>query len=291
MLEVYGQRPHKDLHSKAAAGVMKLSAEQFAALPDKKLHRTVLGKGANFEYWYSGWLAQTGKRMGWNMDETAEAVKGYVSEFPTAESWRLSVIEEIKNRGVVQIADGHTRVRFEATEEWSTIVWEAFTSFGSDAMLNFAREAMRRLQRRSFNQAVNFTIQGMCASLAKRTILDTDKGIKTNAMPARFMLPIHDELVFSVKREYAAKFCDYLYSEMIKDSELLPGVKIDSSVAVGYTFQPFDAEKAPYGQIELMEIQKGVPCVSKDSWEGKATEAERDVIIKYLTIDRLNAVA
>lgn len=291
MLEVYSQRPHKDLHSKAAAGVMKLSAEEFAALPDKKVHRTILGKGSNFEYWYSGWLANTAKRMGWSMDETAEAVKGYVSEFPTAEAWRLSVIETIKTKGVVQIADGHTRVRYEATEEWASIIWEVFSSFGSDAMLNFANEAIRRIQRRAANQAVNFTIQGLCAALTKRTILDTDRGIRDHAFNARFMLPIHDELLFSVKREQAAAFCDYLYQEMIKDSELLPNVMIDSSVAVGYTFQPFDAEKSPYGQIELMEIQKGVPCINESSWESKATESERDAIIKYLTIDRMIAAA
>ena len=70
---------------------------------------------------------------------------------------------------------------------------------------------------------------------------------------------------------------------MIQDSDLFPNVKIDSSVAVGYTFQPFDPEKAPYGQIELMEVQKGVPVVPETSWGNKASVEERDSIIKYLT--------
>ena len=288
-LEAYATRPHRDLHSKAAAGVLNLSLEEFAELPDKKDKRTVLGKGANFEYWYSGWLMNTAKRMGWTLSETAEAVKGYAQTFSVAESWRQGVISEIQQKGVIQLPDGHTRVRFEATAEWTDMVWEAFMSYGSEAILNFAREAMRRIQRRSFNQAVNFSIQGLCAALAKQTILRLVQRMKDEGLSSRFMLLIHDEILVSSKRSEAAKTCDIIYEEMIKDTPLLSNVSLDSSVAIGYTFQPFDPEKAPYGQIELMEIQKGVPCIAVDRVGEKATKEERDIIINYLTIDRLMA--
>ena len=290
-LEAYGQRPHADLHSKAAAGVMNLAMDEFYALPDKKTHRTVLGKGANFEYWYSGWLMNTAKRMGWNMEQTSEAVKGYAETFKVAEQWRQGIIAEIQQRGVIQLPDGHTRVRFEATEEWFDMIWEAFTSFGSEAILNFAREAMRRIQRRSYNQAVNFSIQGLCAALAKKTILRTIDESKKANFKARFMLLIHDELLFSVPRKEAAAFCDFLYEQMIQDSDLLQGVKIDSSVAVGYTFQPFDKDLAPYGQIELMELQDGIPCIHPENVGERASKEDRDAIINYLTIGRMTATA
>ena len=290
-LEAYAQRPHADLHSKAAAGVMNLDIDEFMALPDKKTHRTVLGKGANFEYWYSGWLMNTGKRMGWNMEQTADAVRGYADTFKVAEQWRQGVIAEIQQRGVVQLPDGHTRVRFEATDEWSDMMWEAFTTFGSDAICNFGREAIRRIQRRSYNQAVNFSIQGLCAALAKQTILRTVEEAKKAEFKARFMLLVHDELLFSVPRVEAAKFCDFLYEQMIQDTDLLPGVKVDSSVAMGYTFQPYDPVLAPYGQIELMEIQKGVPVIPEECWGEKASPSQRDDIINYLTIGRMTAAA
>ena len=290
-LEAYATRPHRDLHSKAAAGVLTLSLEEFAELPDKKDKRTVLGKGANFEYWYSGWLMNTAKRMGWTLSETAEAVKGYAQTFSVAESWRQGVISEIQNKGVIQLPDGHTRVRFEATAEWTDMIWEAFVSYGSEAILNFAREAMRRIQRRSFNQAVNFSIQGLCAALAKQTILRLVQRMKDEGLSSRFMLLIHDEILVSSKREDAAKTCDIIYEEMIKDTPLLSNVSLDSSVAIGYTFQPFDPEKAPYGQIELMEIQKGVPCIAIDRVGEKATMQERESIINYLTTGRMMTAA
>lgn len=287
MLDAYAQRPHKDLHTKAAAGIMGMSIEEFSQLENKKALRTTLGKKANFNYWYSGWLATIGKDMGWNMEQTSEAVKGYTAEFSVAEAWRLGVIDEIQQRGVVQLADGHTRVRFEATAEWSDMIWEAFTSFGSEAILNFAREAMRRIQRRACNQAVNFSIQGLCAALAKKTILRTIEDSKKTGFKARFMLLVHDELLFSVPRKEAVAFCDFLYQQMIQDTELLPDVKVDSSVAVGYTFQPFDKDSAPFGQIELHELDKGVPCVDEARWGEKATPEEIEKIVNYLTIGRM----
>lgn len=289
-LAAYGQRPHQDLHTAAAAGVLGLSLEEFKALENKKDMRTVLGKGSNFEYWYSGWLMNTAKKMGWDLNQTAEAVKGYTSKFHVAENWRLNLIELVKRQGFIKIADHHVRTRFEATQEWFEMVWEVFNSYGSQPIMDFAREAMKRIQRRACNQSVNFSIQGLCAALAKQTILRVIKNAKDLKFAARFMLLIHDELLFSVPRVEAAKFCDFLYNEMIQDSPMFPNVKIDSSVAVGYTFQPFDKEKSPFGQIELHEIQKGVPVVAEDRWECKATESERDLIIKYLTTDRMAGI-
>ena len=282
-LAAYAQRPHADLHSAAAAGVMKLGDAEFKALPNKKDMRTILGKGSNFEYWYSGWLMNTAKRMGWTLEETAEATKGYAEKFWVAEQWRLGVQQKVQNQGYVQLADHHTRTRFEATQEWFDMVMDVFMSYESEAIMCFAREAVRRIVRRSLNQAVNFTIQGMCAALAKRTILRTVEKAKEAGFKARFMLLIHDELLFSVPKSEAAAFCDFLYNEMIQDSDLFPNVKIDSSVAIGYTFQPFHKEAAPFGQIELHEIQKGVACIPEDRWEERATDEERDLIIQYLT--------
>ena len=282
-LAAYAQRPHADLHSAAAAGVMKLSDAEFKALPNKKDMRTILGKGSNFEYWYSGWLMNTAKRMGWTLEETAEATKGYAEKFWVAEQWRLGVQQKVQNQGYVQLADHHTRTRFEATQEWFDMVMDVFMSYESEAIMCFAREAVRRIVRRSLNQAVNFTIQGMCAALAKRTIIRTVNNAQEQGFNARFMLLIHDELLFSVKKQDVAAFCDFLYNEMIQDSDLFPNVKIDSSVAIGYTFQPFHKEAAPFGQIELHEIQKGVACIPEDRWEERATDEERDLIIDYLT--------
>lgn len=138
---------------------------------------------------------------------------------------------------------------------------------------------------------MNFSIQGMCAALAKRTIIRSINKAKELGFKARFMLLVHDETVWSVPKNEAAAFCDFLYEQMIQDSDLLPNVKIDSSVAMGYTFQPFHPEKAPFGQIELMEVQKGVSCIPEGSWGEKASNDERDLIINYLVERKIQGAA
>jgi hypothetical protein len=50
---------------------------------------TPVGKGANFNYWYSGSLSTVGMNLGWSPDEMWEAVDRYRSRFPLAEAWRV----------------------------------------------------------------------------------------------------------------------------------------------------------------------------------------------------------
>lgn len=283
-LKAYGQRPHDDLHSAAAAGVLKMELNKFYLLPDKKDKRTILGKGSNFEYWYSGMLMQTADRMGWTMDEMWEATEGYRNKFPVGEQWRLDLIRKVKKDGFVQLPDHHIRYRYEATDDWAFTMMNVFNSFGSQALINFGRIVIRKIQNRAGNQAVNADVQGTCGALAKRTIIKTIKCAKERKFKSRFMLLIHDELLFSVHKSQVLDFSKFLYEQMVEDSDLFPDVKLDSSIAVGYNFRPFSLEgSGVYGQIELSEINKDVPCVVEDSYGKAATDTEKEAIIHYLS--------
>lgn len=281
-LKAYSQRPHDDLHSEAAAGVLGLPLEVFVKLPDKKVKRTEFGKTSNFEYWYSGWLAQTQKRAGWSFEQTAEAVNGYRAKFAVGEKWRVGVIDTVVRKGQVVLPDHHTRTRYEATEEWAMVMHQTFAGFGSPALMKYCAHAIKAIQRRAGNQAVNALIQGTCGALAKQRILAINSKIKELGFRARFMLLIHDELLFSVHKDDVAKFCDFLYAEMIADSPMFPNIALDSSIAIGYTFQPYHPEHAKFGQIELMEMNKGLACIAEDRWEKAASNDERQAIIDYL---------
>lgn len=280
--KAYGQRPHADLHSSAAAGVMQLSLEEFAALPNKKDMRAKLGKGSNFEYWYSGWLAKVGKEMGWDMEETQKAVKGYSSRFSGGESWRLGRQADVARDGFVELPDGHRRYRFEATQEWADSMRQKFAAYYDPAISIFGEHLIRRVQKRCGNQAVNADIQGSCATMAKRTLIALYALLAANQhIKARFMLLIHDEVLFSVHKDSVIEFMDLLYNEMIKGCGIINTLAVDSSLAIGRTFQPWTPE-ASSGQIELMEMQKGLPCVSPDRWGSRATTEERQAIVDWL---------
>lgn len=292
--KAFGQLPHDDLHAGAAADILSVDVEgltekafknlkkfqnahEFAeahSITEKgfarlftnlkgeplnpssayKYWRTEVGKGANFNYWFSGWLATVGDRMGWSADKTKEATDRYRARFPEAEAWRVGVIEHAKMYGWVELPDGHRRTRLEATDQWL----EAFIGKWPNAGPEFnavVREFSRRIQRRAFNQAVNSMVQGTCATIAKRSSLRIREACRKrwNDQLVRFLIPIHDELVFSVHRSIVAEFVECAHSIMIDHRDIFPTLMLDASPSVGITFEPYHAEKAPFGQVELFE--------------------------------------
>ncbi len=281
MCRVFGQVPYEDMHTLTAAECMGLTIEQFKNHPDKKNLRRDVGKGSNFGYFYSGGLGTTAGVMGWTSEEMWEKVDRFRRTYPEAEAWRTGTIEEAKRTGVVELPDGHRRYRYESTKEWADCFRNKFKPYGI-AGINFANLCIRKIQTRSGNQSVNAKVQGFCATMAKRTILMMNKVIKLRGYRARFMFPVHDELVFSCHKDDAQAFIKDLRKIMVRH-EFFKSCKANCSIAIGRTYQPWNLERAPFGQIELDEANKGLPFLSKDRWEQKLTEEEISEVIRYLT--------
>lgn len=297
-LRAFGQQPHADLHSGTAADVLAVAAEglteqDFLRLklsdswsdwnPDTdflrrmsraqldlkgqllspqsayKYWRTEIGKVANFSYWYSGFLAQVAERMGWTLEQAAEATERFRNRFPVAEAWRVGLIEFGRRRGYIEQPDGHRRYRYEATnrflDDWMD-KWPVENS-GARAIVH---KMGNRLQRRAHNQLVNCEVQGTCATVAKRSILKIKNWLEENKwtkQDARFLMPIHDELVFSVHRSRAVEFIVNARQQMITHPDLFQKSVLDASPSIGVTFQPYSAA-APLGQVELFEAPKEI---------------------------------
>lgn len=300
-LKAYSQIPHDDLHGGSAADILSvevpgLNEDIFKALKraeskdsfleqygeqienhdrlfinlkgeeltgDKayKYWRTEIGKGANFNYWYSGFLATVGERMGWSMDKTQVATERYRQRFPVAEQWRVGLIEEGSRNGFITLPDGHRRVRWEATLQWMSQFLDKvqYRDVRDDERARRYNTVMsyiaRKIQRRAHNQLVNSEIQGTCATIAKRSVLrirDKMKAVGWGKREARFMIPIHDELVYSVHRKIVPEFIHLARGTMIDHPDLFKLCKLDASPSVGLTFEPWN-KKARLGQIELFE--------------------------------------
>lgn len=289
--KAFGQLPHEDLHSGAATSVLGvempwLTEAQFKSLrqfkkaedfcdhygvvlgdaarlftnlkgevlePSKarSYWRTEIGKGANFNYWYSGFLHTIGQKMGWSMQKTSLATDMYRDRFSVAEAWRMETIEFGRDHGYVELPDGHRRFRYEATFEWM----EAFKAkWPQDDILDpIVHEIARRIHKRAHNQLVNALVQGTCATIMKRSILRMREIIKSEGWDARFLIPIHDEKVYSVHPNLVPEFVKRCREVMISHDDLFPTLKLEATPAVGVTFEPWHVKKAPLGQIELFE--------------------------------------
>lgn len=304
--EVYGQIPYGDMHSGAAVDALSvrtlpgLTEEEFREFkfgrnPNNRVLRdfsgrdlspsdyhkftrgTPVGKGVNFSYWYSGALSTVANNLGWTDDEHWEAVDKYRARFSVAENWRTGVQDIAVAQGYVVLPDGHWRSRFECTWDWAKAMKQKFVDISaSNAMQAYADLAIRRVQSRSKNQVVNAVIQGTCATLAKRSLL----ALKTLCSQAglewgihyRMMMPIHDELVFSVNRDSALVFIPLLRRAMTEHPTLVKTLPLNCTVALGRTFRPFEKKQGKVftnrlNQIELDEAQQ-IPGLIGPDLEG-----------------------
>lgn len=329
-IKAFGQIPHDDLHAGAAADILSVDVPgmdeaKFKALKAfsnwddyrdnfgqdmtnynrlmtnlkgqpldigaaPKYWRTELGKGANFNYWYSGFLATIGERMGWDMDKTGEATKRYRERFSVAEMWRLNVIEQGKRDGFITLPDHHRRVRFEATQLWAEYFGSKFKLTTDDPKddLVFRYNAVwdyiiRKIQTRANNQLVNAYIQGSCATLAKRSIIRILKKARERGWDSRmfrFLMPVHDELVFSAHRSIAVEAVHLIRETMIDHPDMFTQCKLDASPSIGLTFEPFNPKKGILtGQVELFELP---PEVGVGNVNGRATDDEISGVVDYL---------
>ncbi len=333
-IKAFGQIPHEDLHSGAAADILSVevpgltedifkSLKSFEHEDDFRRHygnhlgninrlfsdlkgqplsigkalkywRTEIGKGANFNFWYSSFLGTVGDRMGWDISKTAAATDRYKQRFAVAEQWRLGVIEEAKRTGKVLLPDGHTRTRYEATQQWFDQFTDKFMIHDGgqdDAVGRY--NAMwiyiaGQIQKRAFNQAVNSMVQGSCAALAKRSVLAIEakkKVLGYTDREVRFMMPIHDELLYSVHRDIVPEAVKLVRGTMIDHPDLFQHCKLDASPAVGLTFEPWHVEKAPIGQIELFEAPK-LDFLPETVWGGRLNDDQTNGVVDYLFTQR-----
>lgn len=304
--EAFGQLPYGDLHTGAAADCLAVKtlpglteAEyrefKFGRNPNnrrllnvfsgeemdpaafyKHTRGTPVGKGANFNYWYSGSLSTVGANLGWTSEEMWEAVESYRNRFPLAEAWRVATQESVSRDGFIVLPDGHRRVRFEATEPWANAMLHKFADITANpSLLAFADLACRRIRSRARNQAVNALIQGTCATLAKRSILRIVAEIEARGWQklVRFMMPIHDELVWSVHKDVLLEFLPVLRRCMTEHKDIVKTLPLDCTVAIGKTFLPFDKKNPIRSQIELDEAAVCGPITQE--WENKRLPDEK----------------
>jgi DNA polymerase I-like protein with 3'-5' exonuclease and polymerase domains len=310
---IYGQLPYGDMHSGSAVDCLSIKAmpglteaefkefkfgnnpngrplKDFSGrdLTPQDFHKwargTAIGKGINFGYWYSGACSTVANNAGLTDTEHWELVDKYRERFPDEERWRISIQDEASINGFITLPDGHQRNRFECTSAWRQTMMSKFSSLSADpALMSYAETAVKRIQARGRNQVVNAMIQGTCATLAKRSLLNLRKLCEAAGLEwlkdYRLMMPIHDELVFSVHKSVALRFIPLLREAMGQHDDIVKHFPLNCTVAMGRTFRPFDEANPAMSQIELDEAQIIPGIVDKDL---KGSKLDDDKVAQLL---------
>src|SRR3546814_12631446 len=98
-------------------------------------------------------------------------------------------------------------------------------------------------------------IQGSCATLAKQSILNLIPMLEAAGIAdkVRFMMPIHDELVFSVHRDVVMIFIPLLRTAMCTHPNVVTTLPLDCTVSIGKTFRPYN--RTAFSHFEIAECQ------------------------------------
>lgn len=304
--KIFGQVPYGDMHSGSA--VDGLSIKWMPGLTEEEFHEfkfgrnpngrrlvdfsgvelspkdfytwargTAIGKGINFGYWYSGAVSLVADNLGLTSEEHWALVDRYRARFPDEEAWRIGVQDEAAIFGFVELPDGHRRNRHEVTLDWARSMRSKFSAVSASPIMDkFAQLAIKRIQSRGRNQVVNAKIQGTNATLTKRSFLAVRKAVEDFGMKwgedARLMMPIHDELVWSVDRRVALDFIPLLRTSMETHPEIVKTLPLNCTVAMGRTFRPFDKTNPAMSQIELDEAQAIEGIIPKDLEKTKLSD-------------------
>lgn len=315
---VYGQVPYGDMHTGSAVDGLSvkwmpgLTEEEFRefkfgrnpngrnlvdfsgrVLSPKDFHKwargTAIGKGINFGYWYSGAVSTVANNLGLSSAEHWELVDKYRSRHPDEEAWRVALQQEATARGYVELPDGHRRNRFEVTGDFQYAMTHKFSEMSlSPGMKNYGQLAARRIAARGRNQVVNAMIQGTCATLAKRSILNLKKAVAEAGLEwgymkdCRLLMPIHDEVVFSVHKDAVMRFIPLLRAAMETHPDIVQNLPLNCTVAVGRTFRPFDAKNPAMSQIELDEAQSIEGIVPKELEGTKLSDTKVGELIDWM---------
>lgn len=201
------------------------------------------GKKVNFTTEFGALAPKLARTLLSTVEEAQDYIDAKLEAFPRADAWKKEVIAESKLTGYSYSKLGGVRH-----------LGPAFQSKNSYEALKAER------------QAVNFKIQGSGAEQTKLAMTKVwDSGV-LYSLDARFLFPVHDEVVFSVAVVDLVEFLSRVYPLMVERFADMT-FSIESSVSIGPNFgEQHDLDDVTPATINAMLLQLGysVPAANDE---------------------------
>ena len=184
----YNEDPKTDFH--------KFVAEMLGVDPEDKIKRKRV-KNTNFAKGYGAQPPKLAATFGCSLEEAKAFVAEYDEKLPFAKETFDAASRWAKKRGFV-VTILNRRRRFE--------LWEPVGSFGKKRPIAYPRErALReygpRIVRADTYTALNNKMQGSCADIMKKAMVDGwEAGLCADDALGAYLITVHDELDNSVPR-------------------------------------------------------------------------------------------
>lgn len=142
--------------------------------------------------------------IGVSQNDAEKLVQKYLSAYPALHSWMLESKRTAIEHGVIQTQSGRKRhlpqVRRLSAKygPWLSDALEVWKRYHASHALYAQAKADRKIYTNELNNACNFQIQGLGASVVNRACVAIAEKLKTAQLKSYITLQIHDEVVLNV---------------------------------------------------------------------------------------------
>ncbi len=194
----------KDVHRSTASLIFGVSEDDVSSVQRES------AKTVNFGIMYGMGRFGLARRLGVGNDEAADFIDRYFQTYPGVREYTERVIAEAADSGYASTMLGRRR---------------PITGLASDNA---------RVRGMAERVAVNTPIQGSAADLIKLAMLGVDRRIRSDGLPCRMVLQVHDELVFELPEDAL----DDVSAAVREEMENPEGIELDVPVVTNLASGP-----------------------------------------------------
>jgi len=199
----------EDIHARVAGQVNNVPLEQVTP----KMRREA--KAVNFGVIYGQSAFGLARALGIEQEAAARFIDGYFQGYPGIEEFLEQILAECAKTGYVKTILGRRRA------------------------IQGVRPNAGRQRNLAERTAINTVIQGSAADLIKLAMIAIHRRLKSEDLPARMLLQIHDELIFEVPSQKLSGLAALVSKEMAGVWNLKVPLKVDLKAGPNWA----DAEK------------------------------------------------
>lgn len=161
----------EDIHRATAAEVFDVGIDEVN--PDQRRS----AKAINFGLMYGMSAWGLARQLELSRAEAQDYIDRYFGRYPGVEAFMNDIRQRAREQGYVE------------------------TLFGRRLWADEIRSRNQQRRQAAERAAINAPMQGTAADIIKRAMIDIDTWIQAEAVPARLVMQVHDELVLEVERD------------------------------------------------------------------------------------------
>lgn len=237
----------EDLYSRVAIQAFKLEGMSAKKSDDNYLKKIrpemrQRAKSIALAIPYGAGAWQIGQSLGIHIKEAQKMINGYLEGFPELAKWMSDTHLKAQYEGRIVNKTGRIRhldkVKFihEKFEDNLLKPWifkqmkETAKKAGNEKEL----QQLRMEYKNGLNNAKNFQIQSLAASIMNRSAIAIHKEFKEKGLDAHIMLQIHDEFVVNAPADIAQEVSDIVQHHMENTVQIETGLVAEPNIAADF---------------------------------------------------------